>query len=114
MTYRTFADDQGKSWEMWDVRPERAERRGTDRRQERPVLWPGIERRAEPDRRQRPDASLDVTHPLAQGWLAFKSEDEKRRLAPIPPNWDSCHGRELRELWKNAEVVAGRIDEDSA
>lgn len=114
MTYRTFADEQGRSWEIWDVRPERVERRGTDRRQERPVLWPGIERRAGPNRRQRPHASLDLTHPLARGWLAFKSEDEKRRLAPIPANWESYRGRELRELWEKADVIITRIDEQSA
>ncbi|MGI9140793.1 MAG: hypothetical protein ACR2GJ_06780 [Gemmatimonadaceae bacterium] len=110
MPYRTFADEQGKSWEIWEVRPERVERRGQDRRRDNPTAWPGTERRRASDRRQRPDSRLASSHPLAHGWLVFKSEDEKRRLAPIPPDWDSCHGHELHDLWAKARVIAARGD----
>lgn len=113
MPYRTFADDQGKSWEIWEVRPERVERRGADRRGEG-SQWDGPERRVAEDRRQRMESRLRLTHPLADGWLVFKSDEEKRRLAPIPPNWDRCQGRELRELWEKADVIVARMDEKSA
>ncbi len=113
MPYRTFADDQGKSWEIWEVRPTSVERRGTDRREINPVLWAGIERRLEGNRRQKLGARLEPSHPLAHGWLVFKSEDEKRRLAPIPPDWESCHGRELRELWERAQVTPGKMEKSA-
>lgn len=106
MPYRTFADEQGKSWDIWDVRPERVERRGADRRGESPTLWTGIERRGASDRRQRAEMRMRLEYPLSEGWLVFQSEDQKRRLAPIPSSWESCRGSELRELWEKAEVIS--------
>jgi len=114
MPYRTFADDQGKSWEIWDVRPERVERRGGERRQERPTPWTGPERRVSDERREHLEARMRLSHPLSDGWLVFKAEDEKRRLSPIPPHWESLRGQELRELWQKADIIAGRVSERSA
>ncbi len=113
MPYRTFADDQGKSWEIWEVRPASAERRAADRREIRPTPLAGIEHRVEGNRRRKLDGRLDPSHPLAHGWLVFKSVDEKRRLAPIPPNWETCHGRELRALWEQAQVTAGKMEKSA-
>lgn len=110
MPYRTFADDQGKSWEVWDVRPGRVERRGEERRAERPEPWAGTDRRVSSDRRQLPELRVRLTGALAAGWLVFKSDDEKRRLAPIPPDWESFRGQDLRALWSKAHIIAGRID----
>lgn len=114
MPYRTFADDQGKSWEIWDVRPEQVEHRVGERREDPPGQWSGPERRMASDRRQLPQARIRLSGPMAEGWLVFRSEDEKRRLAPIPPNWENCRGQELRELWDKADIIARRIDERSA
>lgn len=113
MPYRTFADEQGRSWEIWDVRPERIERRGTERRQERPTPWTGPERRVS-DRRRKREARMRLTYPLSEGWLVFKSDEEKRRLTPIPANWDSLRGQGLRALWEQAEVIETRKREQSA
>jgi hypothetical protein len=113
MPYRTFADEQGRSWEIWDVRPERIERRGAERRQERTTPWTGLERRVS-DRRQKREARMRLTHPLSEGWLVFKSDEEKRRLSPIPANWESLRGQDLRALWERAEVIGTRIREESA
>jgi len=110
MPYRTFADDQGKSWKICEVHPASAERRAADRREIRPTPLAGIEHRVEGNRRRKLDGRLDPSHPLAHGWLVFKSEGEKRRLAPIPPNWETCHGRELRELWERAQVTASKME----
>ena len=114
MPYRTFADEQGRSWEIWDVRPERVERRANERRRERPTPWTGPERRANPERRTHIEPRMRLAHPLAEGWLVFKCEDEKRRLAPIPPGWDTCRGRELRELWEKADIITSNIAQHSA
>jgi hypothetical protein len=113
MPYRTFADEQGRSWEIWDVRPERIERRGADRREERPTPWTGLERPVS-DRRQKREARMRLTYPLSEGWLVFKSDGEKRRLSPIPANWESLRGQDLRALWEQAEVIGTRIREESA
>lgn len=113
MPYRTFADAQGKIWDIWDVRPERLERRSADRRGE-DSNWDGPERRIAPDRRQGLEPRPRLMHPLAEGWLVFKSDDEKRRLAPIPPDWDRCVSWELRELLEKADVTVARMDEESA
>ena len=114
MPYRTFADEQGRSWEIWDVRPERIERRGSDRRQQSPTSWTGPERRQGGDRRQQSEARMRLVHPLSEGWLVFKCEDEKRRLAPIPPHWETCRGRELLDLWGKADIITQRETEKSA
>lgn len=114
MPYRTFADEQGKSWDIWDVRPERVERRGVERRQEDAKPWAGPERRVADERRQERESRVRLTYPLSEGWLVFKSDEEKRRLAPIPPHWESLRGQELRELWENADIIVERIRERSA
>jgi hypothetical protein len=114
MPYRTFADEAGRSWEIWDVRPERIERRGGERRQERPTPWTGLERRVTDDRRQKREVRMRLNYPLSEGWLVFKSDEEKRRLSPIPQGWENFRGRDLRALWEKAEVIGIRIREQSA
>ena len=114
MPYRTFADDQGRSWEIWDVRPERVERRNAERRHERPSPWTGLERRVADDRRQNSEVRLRLSHLLAGGWLVFKSDHERRRLSPIPDNWESLRAPQLRALWEQAEVISTNIREQSA
>jgi hypothetical protein len=114
MPYRTFADDRGRSWEVWDVRPERVERREEERRQERPTPWTGPERRGVMDRRQRSEVRLRLSHVLAEGWLVFKADHERRRLSPIPGDWESLLTPELRALWEQAEVISTSIREQSA
>lgn len=114
MPYRTFADEQGKSWEIWDVRPERVERRGVERREGEVKPWTGVERRVADDRRRERESRIRLAYPLSEGWLVFKSDAEKRRLAPIPPDWESLRGGELRELWRKADVIVERITERSA
>lgn len=111
MPYRTFADDQGKRWEISEVHATHVERREADRRGTQTMTGTGLERlerRDDANRRTKVDALLDPSHPLVNGWLLFKSDHEKRRLAPIPRNWETCHGGELRELWERAQVTAGR------
>src|SRR5687768_14316583 len=114
MSYRTFADDDGRSCEVWDVRPDRLERRDGERRRERPTPWTGLERRVADDRRQHSEVRLRLSHLLADGWLVFKSDHERRRLSPIPANWETLRSQEIRALWEQAEVIGTRIREQSA
>lgn len=114
MSYRTFADDDGRSWEVWDVRPERLERRDSERRQRRPTPWTGLERRVADDRRKHSEVRLRLSHLLAEGWLVFKADHERRRLSPIPANWETLRAQEIRALWEQAEVISTSVREQSA
>lgn len=109
MAYRTFDDDQGKNWKILEVRPSSEERRAANRRGRQQDRGDDIERRAEVNRRAELDGRLDHLHPLAHGWLLFRSDGQKRRLAPIPIGWDLYQGGQLRELWKKADVIVARI-----
>lgn len=115
MSYRTFADDSGRSWEVWDVRPARVERRRDgERRQARTTPWTGLERRVADDRRQHSEVRLRLSHLLSEGWLVFKSDHERRRLSPIPANWETLRAQDLRALWEKAEVIGTGASERSA
>jgi hypothetical protein len=48
------------------------------------------ERRALPDRRVKSMRRYLGAPQMAAGWLCFESEGEKRRLAPVPENWDQA------------------------
>lgn len=111
MPRRTFVDDRGKSWEIWEVHPSSVERRALERRHKQAAAWTGAERRANSNRRRKLSVPIDPAQPLAHGWLVFKSADEKRRLAPIPPNWESIQDRGLRDLLEQARITASRIEE---
>ena len=70
MAHREFRDERGRLWEVWDVMPERRDRRGgADRR---------TEARATFDRRKRRVLSAAVSGDLAKGWLVFSSALERR------------------------------------
>jgi len=45
--------------------------------------------------------------PFSGGWLCFDSLREKRRLAPIPPEWDRLGNAQLAALGDIAEAVPG-------
>jgi hypothetical protein len=42
------------------------------------------------------------------GWLAFESDGEKRRLAPVPDAWEELSADTLEKLCREA-IVAPRI-----
>jgi hypothetical protein len=45
---------------------------------------------------------------LRDGWLAFRSGDESRRLAPIPSSWIALGDQELAGLVQVAKPI-GRL-----
>lgn len=75
MALRTFTDIEGVEWQVWDVRPEGANR------------------------------AVIANSDLERGWLVFKSPTEKRRLCPIPPDWESCPPERLYLLSRIASLV---------
>ena len=48
----------------------------------------------------KPRASLPGE--MRNGWLAFESKAERRRLAPTPDSWELMSDRELAELVERA------------
>ena len=43
-----------------------------------------------------------------EGWLVFESANEKRRLAPIPPNWEALSSEALLALCAKASPQGAR------
>jgi hypothetical protein len=103
MAYRTFVDPEGRSWQVWEVRPTGMERRRGDRRTR--VLPFSTERRSGQDRRTVRQPRAFLNEYLAQGWLAFHSATERRRLSPIPEGWEEVSAAELAEFCDRADPV---------
>lgn len=78
-THRAFVDSNGERWDVWAVHPKA---RGT------------------------PSSVLRGT--FREGWLCLESASQKRRLSPIPPEWESLSDEALAELCAKADVVAPR------
>ena len=109
MPYRTFVDSAGAEWQVWDIVPRLSERRvgqPTERRVEiKPISF--ADRRRE--QRRLPQANVArarLRGTYAQGWLCFETDDEKRRLSPIPDDWTTCDDERLEEYARRGERVA--------
>lgn len=104
MAYRTFVDTRNTYWQVWDVRPERIERRSVERRQESRGDWTGTERRTG-ERRRLDQKRIVLDNGLGSGWLVFESKSEKRRLTPIPKDWDKSSEAQLRLMCEKSKLV---------
>lgn len=82
MAHREFMDEHGRHWEAWEVYPTLVH-----------------EHTAEIHR-------LAIAPELAHGWLAFRCDTERRRIAPIPSGWSTATEEELRQLLGRAGPVA--------
>jgi len=96
MPIRTFRDERGRTWQAWTVVPTYVERRFVDPPEDDP---PVIERRKHREFRMK------IGKEWVNGWLAFETSDEKRRLANFPGNWDSLEEQELTRLCEQASPV---------
>ena len=103
MALREFRDSAGMEWMAWDVPPAREfthTRSGVDRRTT-PTPNHHPERRVLRDRGQEGSE-------LERGWVCFQSPEEKRRLAPPPPDWDTAAAEALEALLGQAQPIAHR------
>lgn len=114
MGHRSFTDAAGVQWAVWDVIPQWTERRSGEERR-RPDDDPGhdppvIERRSgQPRRADGQDSSrIRISEGLSRGWLAFESDRDKRRLAPIPAGWELLSDGELEALCATAVQAAAK------
>lgn len=80
MALRNFTDSQGHTWRVWNVVPQYA----VERDQEK--MTPGLQ----------------------GGWLCFENSGEKRRLSPIPEDWESVGNEQLEAYCREAMPVHAR------
>ena len=75
---RQFTDSNGVTWRIWNVDP----------------TTPHI-----PKVRQR-----RKSQPV-NGWLVCESDKERRRLSPVPEDWEQCDVATLEQYCQRAERV---------
>jgi hypothetical protein len=90
MTPRQIRDANGELWIVWQVTPPMRPRRDADT-EPIPISW---DHRVTIPETQRPGYS--------DGWLAFKSATERRRLTPFPKAWEWRSDEELLDLLEQA------------
>ena len=95
MAHRVFRDSSGRRWDVWNVKPSVFERR----RDVAPAIPPAEERR------RRHQARMKVSAEWVNGWLAFQTLGEKRRLADYPRDWMEVGDDALEQLCDRAIVV---------
>jgi hypothetical protein len=106
MALRGF-EQGGVLWQVWSVIPgtrhDAERRRGEDRRSPDPVFrYRGPDRREAADRRS---AAVTVSAAFSAGWLVFQAPHERRRLAPIPRDWEALSNDDLARLCERATPV---------
>lgn len=103
MAHRIFTDSDNVTWLVLAVYPNVDERRSERerRRQDLPV---------HPDRRQERERRALVRRGMEQGWLVFKTDNGRRRLAPIVDGWDQFSDAELDRLCRRA-TTARRLND---
>lgn len=106
MSLRRYTDPSGRVWLVWKVsggfHPVRS---GADRRSHART-FAGSDRRSGSERR-----GTKSPPPWAEGWLCFETRDERRRLLPVPEQWEECSDDELeryRQLALLTTPVAAR------
>lgn len=100
MALRSYTDAAGRMWIVWKVPVKFAhERSGADRRQPRNP-WSAFERRSGVERR-----GLEPPPDWIHGWLCFETDEEKRRLAPVPLDWEECSAAALERYCSRAAVI---------
>ena len=96
MAHRQFKDNNDREWEVWDVRPASvADMLRTERSKQ-----PGSQHR-----------DFVLPSELRDGWLAFQSKGETRRLVPIPNNWEGLSDAELEQLVVAAQTMTTHVSE---
>jgi hypothetical protein len=105
MAIRDFVDEAGVHWRVWDVRPEQPgllERRHAERRHStRPIAFQ--------DRRRGTQRRTNAMSALRQGWLVFRSENERRRLFGDSISLDDASQEQLQQLLEQAQAAPSQL-----
>ena len=101
---RTFVDSAGKEWQAFDVVPREDERRRYDRRATSEQSNDQSDDRREADRRITVGRASRIGG-TESGWLCFERGDDRRRLSPIPADWQRCADAQLEAYCSAARPV---------
>jgi hypothetical protein len=87
---RKYSDQKGRPWLVWKTSPTFSPARSGSERRKLLARPQTRERRLLAERR-------GVVPPpdWINGWLCFEGEEEKRRLAPVPEEWEVCSEEQL-------------------
>ena len=96
MDTRTFIDVLGAQWQVWEVYPRLIERRLLRERR--------IARRGSEERRHMPVGRPTLPRQILGGWLAFQNKHERRRVTPVPDDWEDLSDRELQALLAHSRL----------
>jgi hypothetical protein len=108
VTHRQFKDQQGKTWDVWQVHPAASERRFSERRVREEERVDAAERRTGHERREGQLSRTPVAAEFVYGWLCFETVGEKRRLAPVPEGWDRADDETIEQWCCVAKPVVRR------
>jgi hypothetical protein len=97
--FRVFRDSEKVEWKVWEVVPFTIVSGHPERRLPVPDTDLG---RASEERRKRNEERRATWE---QGWLLFETGDLRKRLKPIPPEWQSATESELASMCRNAVVI---------
>src|SRR5205085_6595617 len=87
---------RGTEWQTWDVVPRLEERRANERRSYAAAPLQN-DRRSRLDRRIVSGHRSVLASHMGSGWLCFAADEEKRRLTPIPDDWERCPSAQLEQ-----------------
>jgi hypothetical protein len=113
MPLRSFRTPEGAQCDVWEVTGAtlpggHGTRRVRERRGQDVLRYRGPERR-KGERRKGAASGVTLLPPeYASGWLAFQCGGEKRRLVPLPVDWESYSEERLAELWLRARPIEAR------
>lgn len=96
MDKKTFVDVLGAEWEVWEVYPRLVERRLLRERR--------AARRGSEERRHVPAGRPTLPRQILGGWLAFQNRHERRRVLPVPDDWEDMSDRELQALLAHSKL----------
>jgi hypothetical protein len=96
MERKTFVDVFGTDWEVWEVYPRLVERRLMRERR--------ASRRGSEERRHVPVGRPTLPRQILGGWLAFQSKHERRRVLPVPDDWEDLDHRDLQALLAHSKL----------
>jgi hypothetical protein len=81
MALRNFTDSEGHTWRVWNVIPQYASSHDEEQ------MTPGLQ----------------------GGWLCFENSGEKRRLSPIPGDWENAGHEAMEQYLRQAAAVQQRV-----
>lgn len=94
MPLTDFTDEDGRVWQVWDTFPSLPSQETALHR------YMGARPRDPAGNQPAP-----VRDAYRTGWLTFKTEHERRRLAPVPDHWAEFDLSRLRALLAQATVI---------